>query len=550
MTSNPARRQATARLQMRARPRERGTIVKKWTNRAPVCVVYPNTYYVGMSNLAVHLLYQTINSRPEMVCERVFLDGPGKPLSVESARPLGAFEIVFFTLSFEMDYPNVVAMLESSSIPLAAADRGEDGPIVVAGGICAMANPEPLSSFFDLFILGDVESCLPPFIERYLRIRGKRRAEAIKELASFEWVYEPTRLAVAYREDGSVDGFTPPGFRVKVEHHRGKCLAASSITSSDTEFADMLLVEGARGCPSACAFCLAGNIYPFIVDRLDHIGGGVKDVGIIGGGVSFHPRLAETISRLGSMGYNVHLPSLRLDEVPLEVIEMIAGTIKTLTFGIEAGTETLRRRIGKPLTDRDISERIEAIAEMKSFHFKFYFMVGLPGERREDVDAIVDLVKHILHILIKKASKKGRIGAVTVHGSPFVPKAATPFQWAAMEETKELKERVSILKRGLGKVPNTTFTHESVKHSFLQAVFARGDRRLNQTIAALARGESLSRIVRESPVNLNFYATRERRADEIFPWDFITGRTDKKTLLRRFCLLNVDSGSPITGENP
>ncbi len=513
--------------------RERGTILKKWTNRVPVCVAYPNTYYIGMSNLAVHLLYRELNSRPEVVCERVFLDPGGKPLSMESGRPLSSFEVVFFTLSFEMDYANVIAMLKSSSIPLEAKERSRNDPVIVAGGICAMANPEPMSPFVDLFIMGDVESCLPPFIERYLRVRKKQRAEVMDELSSWKWVYNPAHLGVVYGEDGTVRAFTPPSIQVEVERYRGRDLATSAIMSPDTEFADMLLVEGTRGCPSACAFCLAGNIYPFISDRLDHIGGEVTDVGIIGGGVSFHPRLPEIIRRFDEMGVKVHLPSLRLDEVPLEVIDMIKTTIRTLTFGIEAGSERLRRCIGKPVSDADIADRVEAIAEMASFHFKFYFMVGLPDERREDVDAIVDLVKHILHLLVKKGSKKGRIGTVTVHASPFVPKATTPFQWLAMDEMKGLKEKMSILKRGLGKVANTHFTHESIKYSFLQAVFARGDRRLKDVIVRFANGETLAPIMRESPLSLDFYATRERRADELFPWDFIGGRTEKESLRRK-----------------
>jgi radical SAM superfamily enzyme YgiQ (UPF0313 family) len=221
----------------------------------------------------------------------------------------------------------------------------------------------------------------------------------------------------------------------------------------------------------------------------------------------------------------------------------VKETIRTLTFGIEAGTEGLRRAIGKAMTDGEIAERIEAIAEIKSFHFKFYFMVGLPGERREDIDAIVDLVKHILHLLVKRAAKKGRIGSVTVHASPFVPKAATPFQWLAMDEMKALKEKISVLKKGLGKVPNTRFTHESVKYSFLQGVFARGDRRVGDVVARLSEGVPLASVMRESPVNLSFYATRERQSDELFPWDFIGSGTEKEALRRRLCRLV--SGAPL-----
>ena len=220
-----------------------------------------------------------------------------------------------------------------------------------------MRHGEPRADgpFFDLFIMGDVEACLPPFIERYLEARKRERGEVLDELSSWPWVYNPARLRVAYGEDGTVQELAPPGFRVEIERYRGKSLAASAIIARDTEFSDMLLVEGARGCPSACAFCLAGNIYPFIVDRLDQIGSDSTDVGIIGGGVSFHPHLPEIIRRLTETGVRVHLPSLRLDEAPLEVIDMIRKTIKTLTFGIEAGTEALRRRIGKPFSDEEIA---------------------------------------------------------------------------------------------------------------------------------------------------------------------------------------------------
>jgi radical SAM superfamily enzyme YgiQ (UPF0313 family) len=396
-----------------------------------------------------------------------------------------------------------------------------------------MGNPEPVSSFFDLFLMGDVEACLPDFMERYLETRGKKRTEVVDTLSAWKWLYNPKRLTVAYEEDGTVGRFEPSGFRVEAARHKGKRLAGSAIVSSETEFADMVLAEGVRGCPSRCAFCLVGNIHPFVSDKLEWLGADTKDVGIIGGGVSYHPQLASIITRLKAMGVQVHLPSLRLDEVSLDVIDLLKDSIKTLTFGIEAGTEDLRRRIGKPILDKEIFERVEAIADMKSFHFKFYFMIGLPGERRRDVEAIVELVKHILHLLIIKGSKKGRIGSITVHASPFVPKPATPFQWLAMDDVKELKEKMSMLKRGLGKVANTHFTHESVKYSFLQGVFARGDRRLKEVIVRLSEGEGLTNIARANAINLGFYATRERAMNETFPWDFIGPKAEKERLRRQ-----------------
>ncbi len=513
--------------------REHGTVFKKWTNRVPVCVVFPNTYYIGMSNLAVHLLYAALNASPGIVCERVFLDEGGKPVSIESGRPLSSFEIIFFTLSFEMDYSNIPAMLRDGAVSVAARERGDTEPLVVGGGMCVMANPEPLAHFFDLFIMGDVEACIPEFLDRYLAVRGEQRRNMVDALSAWKWAYNPAELDVSYGEDGTIKAFTPSTYGVEIERYKGKELAASSLTSSGTEFADMLLVEGTRGCPSQCAFCLTGNVYPFISDRLERVDGDIKDVGIIGGGVSFHPRLTEIVERLVKEGLKVHLPSLRLDEVPLEVIRLLKDSIRTLTFGIEAAGERLRCCIGKPISDQEIYDRIEAIADIRSFHFKFYFMVGLPGESREDVEAIGAFIRRILHVLVKRGSAKGRIGSITVHASPFVPKASTPFQWMAMNDMRELKEKIAILKRELGKVPNTHFTHESVKYSFLQGVFARGDRRVKDVILDLSEGKNLTRIMRESPINLNFYATRERAKDEIFPWDFIKGRTHKTALYQR-----------------
>ena len=516
---------------------ERGIIVKEWTGRVPVCVTYPNTYFIGMSNLAIHLLYKTLNVLPGVVCERAFFEeaklGSG-PRSIESRKPLNAFELIFITFSFEMDYINAANLLSLAHLGPLARDRKEDDPLVVGGGICVMANPEPLAGLFDLFIMGDIEATIPAFIETYVTHREKGRGELIEELSKPEWVYNPGHLTVSYGKDGTVAGFDPASFRVRIERYRGKHLSTSAIMTEQTEFSNMFLVEGTRGCPSRCPFCLTGAIGPFVYDRLPSIDESVQDVGIIGGGVSFHPALVDLIKELRARKIRPHLPSLRMDEVSLEVIELVSEEVKTLTFGIEAATERLRRSIGKPLTDQDIYERIEAIMAVKSFHLKLYFMIGLYGEHVEDVEKIVEMAKHIMHLMIRQGAKRGTVGSITVHASPFVPKAATPFQWLPMDDVSSLKEKLAVLKRGLGKAANTYFTHESVKYSFLQAALARGDRRIQEIILSLARGASLAKVQKESPTNLNFYVTREREADERFPWDFITGEKEKARLRKQF----------------
>jgi radical SAM superfamily enzyme YgiQ (UPF0313 family) len=512
---------------------EKGTIRKKWGGRTPVLVVFPNSYHVGMSNLATHILYKTLNDRDDVVCERLFYE-EGRPLlSLESSRSLSSFEIVLFTLSFELDYPNVLRILEGSSVPVFARDRSGDTPLIAAGGICVISNPEPVAPFFDLMVMGDIEATIPSFMERFTSGRGSRRDDLIGDLTALPFVYNPAALSVRYGEGGQVDGFEPADFAVTVERYRGEALGMSVVTSPNTEFADMVLAEGTRGCPSRCSFCLLGNLYGFRSEDVDLTVGEAKDVGIIGGGMSFHPRIVEIVESLNSRGIGVHLPSLRLDEVPLRLIELIKDTVKTLTFGVEAATEHLRRILGKPMTDEEVISRIDAIMALKSFNLKLYFMIGLPGETADDIDRIPELVKRIRHTMIKQGGPRGALGNITVHASPFVPKPATPFEWIPMAGMEEMKQKISRLRRAFGKIDNTYFTHDSVKFSFLQAALSRGDRRVSETVLRLARGQSFTRIHRESPVNLNFYALRERFRDEIFPWDFIRGTTTKETLWKR-----------------
>ncbi len=513
-------------------PAEKGTIRKDWGGRIPVCIVFPNTYYIGMSNLAVHILYTTLNNMPDVVCERCFLREEGESLSLESGKPPGAFEIVLFTLSFELDYANIASILGSSVGPLAAA-RDEGDPLIAAGGTCVLSNPEPIAGLFDLFLLGDIEATIPAFMEKYREIRGMNRAERIHGLSSFGWVYNPANLEVTYNDNGTVDAFKPPDYSVAIKPYGGARLGSSAIITEGSEFSNMLLVEGTRGCCSACPFCLIGNVNRFHHDELTKISPDVMDVGIIGGGVSFHPHLVSIVRRLKDEGRRVHLPSLRIDEVPLEVIELIKDGIKTLTFGIEAGTERLRKFIGKPLSEGEILEKTEVIYGMKSFNLKLYFMVGIYGEDISDTEAIIDLVKGIRHVMVKKGAERGALGSITVHASPFVPKPSTPFQWLPMEDPRVLMDRIHRLKRALGKMDNVYFTHESVKYSYIQALLSRGDRRTGAVVSRLSSGENFQKILKESPINLNFYVLRERPEEEVLPWDFIKGRTSKGSLLRR-----------------
>ncbi len=513
---------------------EKGTINKRWRGKIPICVVYPNTYHVGMSNLATHILYKTLNTFDKVVCERCFFEEDRPVLSLESKKPLSSFELVFFILSYELDYVNIPSILHASSIHPISRERKEREPIIIAGGICAMSNPEPVASLFDLFILGDIEATISPFMEEYFLIREKKRAEIREALSIFDWIYNPAHLSVSYNQDGTLAQFDPPAFKRKIHTYNGDRLGVSSIITKKTEFSSMFLIEGTRGCPSSCPFCLLGYTYRFLYDRMQHLDTDEKHIGIVGGGVSFHPHLIEIIKALKKKDKTIHLPSLRMDAVPLPVIEIIRDDIKTLTFGIEAGTERLRRFIGKPLTDEDILDRVDKILSIKPFNLKLYFMIGLYSETQEDIDAIADTVKHIKHIMIKKGAKIGAVGSITVHVSPFVPKPATPFQWLPMDDMGLLKEKIGRLKKAFSRIENTYFTHESVKYSAIQGIFSRGDRRIHEMIISLSLNESFFKIQRESVLNPNFYILRERKRDEQFPWDFIIRKESKEKLYQHF----------------
>jgi radical SAM superfamily enzyme YgiQ (UPF0313 family) len=512
---------------------ETGTIIKKWGGKIPVCIVFPNSYHVGMSNLATHILYKKLNDMDDVVCERCFFGGNGPLASLESKRPLASFEIIFFTLSFELDYVNIPSMLRASSIHTSVAERTDKEPIVVAGGICVMSNPEPIHGFFDLFIMGDIETTIGPFTEVYRTARGKKRGDVIDNLSTFDWTYNPKQLHVSYGDGGSLKSFTPHDFNVTISRHKKKELGSSAIITDRTEFSNMFLVEGTRGCPSQCPFCLLGNLYDFVYDKIDPSITDMTDMGILGGGVSFYPGIAAAAKKLKEYGKNIHLPSMRVDEIPLELISLMKDEIKTLTFGIEAATEKLRRCIGKPFSNEEVFEKIDAILDIKPFNLKLYFMIGLYGEDRNDIEAISELTKKIKHIMIKRGAKRGFVGSITVHVSPFVPKPFTPFQWLPMDNMESLKKKINWLKGAFGKIDNTYFTHESVKFSFLQAVFARGDRNVHNTILRFAAGDNLSKVINESPVNLNFHALREREEKELLPWDFIRGNTSKDRLFKR-----------------
>ncbi len=492
--------------------REQGTIFKDWGGRIPIALIYPNSYYLGMSNLGFQTIYGLLNSYDNIVCERVFWDGSNRAKkSLESQRPLGDFAVVAFSISYELDYFNVVNTLKSGGIPLLATDRNQTHPLVIAGGPCIIANPEPLAPFFDCFAIGEGEAILPSMLDVLARgIRGSRE-ELLQMLASISGIHVP-RLhqgkTICRQWVPDIDDFA----------------TTSVILTPDTELGNMYLMEVARGCRWGCRFCLTGFLFrPFRYRSLDsllaqaEIGQEYKKrIGLLGAAVYDHPDLDALVTELRRRGAQISISSIRICPLSEAVLEALAqsGT-QTIALAPEAGSERLRTVINKGVADKDIHEAIDKIAEHGLRQIKLYFMIGLPTETDDDVEEMVKLAL----ALKERADSKGRGSQIILNVAPFVPKAGTPFQWLPMAEAQILSHRLSMIKSRL-KPKGIEVKADSVAWAVVQGVLSRGDARLAQVLARM-EARSLSswrRALEQCALDAEYYVNREISPTERLPW--------------------------------
>jgi radical SAM family uncharacterized protein len=543
---------------------ERGTIKKDWGGKVRVALVFPNVYSIGMSNLGFQSVYGALNQLENVVCERIFYpeaddlpllrQNPGKLLSVESQRPIQDFDLIAFSIPFENDYTNVLEILMLSGIPPRSEARTSVHPLVAAGGVAIFLNPEPLAAFIDFFFIGEAESILPDFWNLFNEIKDANlsRGEFLQSAAKrVEGVYVPSLYEVSYGSDGAVEAMEPlPGLDLprRVSYRRADLTRSPAcqtvILTPNTEFTNVMLVEIGRGCGRGCRFCAAGYVYrPIRYHSADKLLQDAKPllsdtsrVGLVSAAVSDHPEISILCDSFLNLGGEISFSSLRADTITPEIASVLESSRhQSIAIAPEAGSDRLRRVINKNITIDQVYSAVEYLTEKGVLHLKLYFMIGLPTETLADLEAIVELTKGVKHHVLKISRGQKRLGTITLSIHSFVPKAFTPFQWVGFAGVQELKTRARWIQKALQKVPNVRVHFDMPKWAYVQALLARGDRRVAQFLEKVAIDRlSWSQAMRSIPLNPDFWVLRERGQDELFPWEIIDHHVERDYLWQEY----------------
>ena len=509
-----------------------------------VAIVYPNTYFVGMSNLGLHIIYEEINLHPSSVCERIFLpekkeldayDKTKTPLmSVETQRPMHQFDVVAFDVTFEMDYFHIPLMLRYGRVPVMSEDRTGFDPIVIAGGPCATFNPEPFADFIDAFIIGEGEGIVTAVLERIRegRENGESREETISALAQIGGVYVPVLYTPQYDDNKRFVGYDIADGAPKIIRRHFEPLTSGGetvIATNFTEFGAMYIIEVARGCGRHCRFCMAGYCFrvPRVrpldilkegVDRAEKLG---KKVGLMGAAISDYPEVDELVTYIRSKDMRYSCASLRADSLTQAVVDGLAESgQKTITIAPETGSERLRRVINKGISEENLRTAAQLSAKSGIQHMRLYIMIGLPTETDEDIDAIIGLAERTQAHMAEVGCK----GRLTLSINPFIPKPFTPFQWMAMDHQKSVEKKLQYIKKSLQKNRRIEVLVESPKEAYIQGVLARGDRRLGKVLAACAldRGsKSFKSEMKKAGLDMDDCNYRERKFEDYLPWSHL-----------------------------
>jgi radical SAM superfamily enzyme YgiQ (UPF0313 family) len=529
--------------------KEVGYVRKPHGGKLRVALAFPNTYFVGMSNLGFQTVYKLFNAEDDIVCERVFLPpktelaaqlASGAPLiTVESQTPVRDFDIFAFSVSFEWDYTNVLTLLRLAGIPRLAADRTAHDPLVMIGGAVTFVNPEPLAPFADIISAGEGEALIPPLVRAFSAAAD--RDDLLRRLVAERGYYIPAFYDVQYAGDGTIAAFVPrvgtnaPAIVRKAALKTTEAVdpPATTIFTPDTEFGSRFLVEVVRGCANLCRFCWAGyNYLPVrafpkarILQLAEQARPHSNRAGLVSIALCDHPEIEEILTRLVEMGYSISPASLRLDDITPTILRLLRQSgEKTITIAPETGSDRLRRVVNKTLTNDEILDAANMIFESGMENLKLYFMIGIPSETDDDLVAIRDLTLQLRERMMKHARTRGHIGRIVGSVNPLVPKPGTAYQWLAMEDDRSIDRKIVRMRSLMAGIDNVYFNIKSERHSFYQALLSLGDRRVAPAIEAAERnGGNWRAAVAEAGVDADFFVFRDRSRDSVLPWDIIDG---------------------------
>jgi radical SAM superfamily enzyme YgiQ (UPF0313 family) len=528
--------------------REVGYVRKPHANRLRVALLFPNTYFVGMSNLGFQAIYRLFNQQPDIVCERAFLppkqelaslrDGGTRIVTLESQTPVAEFDVIAFSVSFEWDYTNVLTMLRLAGVPVRAADRDYRHPLVVVGGAVTFVNPEPLAPFADVIAAGEGEALVPALLDAF---GTSSRSEQLRRLAQARGYYIPSFYDVDYNPDGTIARYVPKDGTGAPPVVRKAALKATdqadppstTIFTPDTEFGSRFLVEVVRGCANLCRFCWAGYNYlpvrAFPAERILALAKAARQhssrAGLVSIALCDHPEIEHILRSLKDMGYSISPASLRLDDLTPTIVQLLKESgERTLTIAPETGSDRLRRVINKTVTNQEILDAAELIFSSGIESLKLYYMIGLPTEQDEDLVAIRDLTLQLHQIMLTHARGRGRIGRIVASVNPLVPKPATAYQWLPMERAEVIERKMKRMRTLVSGIDNVYFNIKSERHSYYQALLSLGDRRVAPAIElAEANGGQWRKAVADAGLDGDFYIYRDRSGDTVLPWSIIDG---------------------------
>ena len=529
--------------------KEVGYVKKPHGGRLRVALAFPNTYWVGMSNLGFQTVYRLFNDENDIVCERFFL--PPKTelaelsaartplLTLESQTPVGDFDVVAFSVSFEWDYVNVLTLLRLAGIPARAEERTTRHPLVVVGGAVTFVNPEPLAPFADVIAAGEGEVLIPGLRRSFAAATD--RADLLRHLALERGFYVPSFYEPHYAGDGTLAGYTVnagveaplPVRKAALKTTEAVDPPATGIFTPDTEFGSRFLIEVVRGCANLCRFCWAGYNYlpvrAFPADRILELAAAARvhsnRVGLVSIALCDHPEIERILARLLEIGYAISPASLRLDDLTASIVGVLHQSgERTITIAPETGSDRLRRVINKTVTNDEILDRADLIFASGIENLKLYYMIGLPTETDEDLVAIRDLTLRIRDRMLKHGRPKGQIGRIVGSVNPLIPKPGTAYQWLPMEEPSMVERKIKRLRSLMSDIDNVYFNIKSERHSYYQALLSLGDRRVAPAIEAAERnGQNWRAAVAEAGIDGDFYIFRDRTGDAMLPWDIIDG---------------------------